>query len=139
MTTYGSAWRRLVKEAIAAGARCVDCGTDRDLEGDHDLPVSRGGLSTRANLVIRCRAHNRRKGNRVTRYQLRVPWPVAPIHTPAAVRQEPFLQRQLPTAAGTLPIRPAVARSGGAQGRLAGSRGGLDRPTRPVEENPWTR
>jgi 5-methylcytosine-specific restriction endonuclease McrA len=73
---YSSAWRRLVKEAIANGAWCVDCGAMRNLEGDHDLPVSRGGLSTQANLVIRYRACNRRKGNRVTRYQLRVPWPV---------------------------------------------------------------
>jgi hypothetical protein len=77
MTTYSAEWRRLVAEAIAAGARCVDCGSDRNLEGDHELPVSRGGLSTKANLVIRCRKHNRAKGNRVTRFQLRVPWPVA--------------------------------------------------------------
>ena len=75
LTTYSSPWRRLVAEAIANGARCVDCGTSRNLEGDHDLPVSRGGLSTRANLAIRCRPHNRLKGNRVVRYQLRVPWP----------------------------------------------------------------
>lgn len=78
MTSYSAPWRRLVAEAIASGATCVDCGTSRDLEGDHELPVSRGGLSTRANLAIRCRRHNRRKGNRVTSYQLRVPWPVRP-------------------------------------------------------------
>jgi 5-methylcytosine-specific restriction endonuclease McrA len=78
MSSYTAEWRRLVAEAIANGARCVDCGTDRDLEGDHDLPVSKGGLSTRANLAIRCRRHNGAKGNRVTRYQLRVPWPYEP-------------------------------------------------------------
>jgi 5-methylcytosine-specific restriction endonuclease McrA len=78
MTAYTAEWRRLVASAIARGARCQDCGTDRDLEGDHELPVSRGGLSTRANLTIRCRKHNRAKGNRVTRYQLRVPWPYEP-------------------------------------------------------------
>lgn len=78
MTAYSAPWRRLVAEAIAAGATCVDCGGSRDLEGDHQLPVSRGGLSTRANLAIRCRHHNRVKGNRVTHYQLRVPWPVRP-------------------------------------------------------------
>lgn len=62
---YPYRWRKLVAEAIAAGARCADCGTDRDLEGDHELPVSRGGLSARGNLVIRCRTHNRAKGNRL--------------------------------------------------------------------------
>jgi hypothetical protein len=81
-------WRRLVAEAIANGARCVDCGTTRNLEGDHELPVSRGGLSTRANLSIRCRKHNRAKGNRVTRYQLRVPWPVRPHPEPIAGARE---------------------------------------------------
>lgn len=77
MTAYPSSWRRLVASAIASGATCVDCGTDRNLEGDHELPVSRGGLSTWANLAIRCRKHNRAKGNRVTRYQTRFWWPVS--------------------------------------------------------------
>ena len=63
--------------AIANGATCVDCGSRRNLEGDHELAVSRGGLSTRANLAIRCRKHNRAKGNRIVRYQLHIPWPVA--------------------------------------------------------------
>ena len=91
MTAYSSPWRRLVAEAIAAGAVCVDCGTSRDLEGDHELPVSRGGLSTRANLAIRCRRCNRHKGARVVRYQLRVPWPLPDQrepHEPATARDE---------------------------------------------------
>jgi 5-methylcytosine-specific restriction endonuclease McrA len=75
MSAYPSSWRRLVVEAIANGATCVDCGSDRNLEGNHELPVSRGGLSTRANLAIRCRRCNRAKGNRVTRFQMRIPWP----------------------------------------------------------------
>lgn len=81
-SVYNAQWRKLVAETIAAGARCVDCGTSRNLEGDHELPASRGGLSTRANLAIRCRRHNRVKGNRVTRYQLRVPWPPTPPAPP---------------------------------------------------------
>jgi 5-methylcytosine-specific restriction endonuclease McrA len=79
MSAYLSSWGRLVAEAIANGATCVDCGTDRNLEGDHELTVSKGGLSTRANLAIRCRKHNRAKGSRVTRYQLRIPWPAVTI------------------------------------------------------------
>lgn len=65
MNAYPYRWRRWVAEAIAAGAQCADCGTDQDLEGDHEIPVSAGGLSTRGNLVIRCRRHNRAKGNRL--------------------------------------------------------------------------
>jgi 5-methylcytosine-specific restriction endonuclease McrA len=78
MTAYGAEWRRLVAEAIASGRRCEDCGRDRDLEGDHELPLSRGGLSTRANLSIRCRRCNRRKGSRVVRHQLRIAFPYEP-------------------------------------------------------------
>lgn len=103
MTAYSSSWRRLVAEAIAAGARCVDCGSDRNLEGDHELPLSRGGLSTRANLSIRCRKHNRAKGNRVTRYQTRIPWP--------APNQEPAGDRERRSASGHL-RRPATSPAG---------------------------
>ena len=91
MTTYTAEWRRLVADAIANGARCVDCGTDQNLEGDHELPVSRG-LSTRANLAIRCRKHNRAKGNRVTRHQLRFAWPYM---GPGSLRVSPDTRGEL--------------------------------------------
>ena len=80
-TTYSAEWRRLVRETIARGATCVDCGTDGDVEGDHEWPASKGGLSTRANLAIRCRGCNRSKRSRISRCQLRVPWPVTPALT----------------------------------------------------------
>jgi 5-methylcytosine-specific restriction endonuclease McrA len=93
VTAYPYRWRRLVREAIEAGATCADCGTDQDLEGDHELAVSRGGLSTRANLVIRCRLHNRRKGNRPpVRVQLALAFPL-----PAVDRKE-----LIPAAAATV-------------------------------------
>jgi broad specificity phosphatase PhoE len=105
MTTYSAGWRRLVADAIANGARCADCGTDRNLEGDHELPVSKGGLSTRANLAIRCRRHNRAKGNRVTRYQLRVPWPATAHHEPPAPGPRSFPEWQAGWLAGRASTR----------------------------------
>jgi hypothetical protein len=124
-SAYPSSWRRLVADAIANGATCVDCGTDRDLEGDHELPVSRGGLSTRANLAIRCKHHNRTKGNRVTRYQLRVPWPVAGgVSTTAGQSGPPPQPRATHTyKTGT----DELARSDAPTNRVTISRGNLGR------------
>jgi 5-methylcytosine-specific restriction endonuclease McrA len=111
MSTYSAGWRRLVAEAIANGARCVDCGTDRNLEGDHELPLSRGGLSTRANLSIRCKRHNRAKGNRVTRYQLRIAFPYEPTARAreTAFRTRPgYLRADGPTPAVGIPSHPSL-------------------------------
>jgi 5-methylcytosine-specific restriction endonuclease McrA len=54
----------MVKLAIRAHPYCVDCGATRDLTGDHITPVSAGGLNTRTNIAVRCRACNSRKGGR---------------------------------------------------------------------------
>lgn len=57
-------------KAIAAAARrgdygpCVDCGTFNDLTVDHRRPISQGGTSDPANLVVRCRPCNSKKGAR---------------------------------------------------------------------------
>lgn len=68
----GHAWRRVVSEAIAAhvrihGSTCPGWGVpahwSADLTGDHVIPVSAGGLSTRANVAVLCRACNSRKGD----------------------------------------------------------------------------
>jgi 5-methylcytosine-specific restriction endonuclease McrA len=46
----------------------VDCGTPGDernpLCGDHLVPLAKGGLSVRENVVVRCRRCNSRKGGR---------------------------------------------------------------------------
>ena len=70
MKAYDRQWRRIVQEAIARSPRCAHCRATSDLTGDHVLPVSLGGLSTRANCVVLCRSCNSRKHNRVTHYQL---------------------------------------------------------------------
>ncbi|MBO9532459.1 MAG: HNH endonuclease [Solirubrobacteraceae bacterium] len=44
------------------GGRCVECGTDFDLQYDHVIPIALGGASTAANLQLLCGPCNRRKG-----------------------------------------------------------------------------
>ncbi|MEH3053138.1 MAG: HNH endonuclease signature motif containing protein [Patulibacter minatonensis] len=44
------------------GGRCVECGTDFDLQYDHVIPVALGGGSTGENLQLLCGSCNRRKG-----------------------------------------------------------------------------
>lgn len=69
----GHAWRMLRDEAIAAHLRrfgwwCPGWGRPAhgadDLTLDHELPIARGGLSTRANLgSVLCRSCNARKSD----------------------------------------------------------------------------
>src|SRR5262249_18418407 len=44
------------------GQACVYCGSDKKLEGDHVLALSRGGSNAFDNLVCACRACNLSKG-----------------------------------------------------------------------------
>jgi hypothetical protein len=42
--------------------RCVECGSNFDLQYDHVIPVAMGGASTEANLQLLCSPCNRAKG-----------------------------------------------------------------------------
>jgi len=59
--------RRPLSDTIRAlvivrdGGRCRRCGSARNLEVDHIVPVSRGGDSDDCNLQALCRRCNRRK------------------------------------------------------------------------------
>jgi hypothetical protein len=44
------------------GGRCVECGSNFDIQYDHIIPFSMGGASTVANLQILCADCNRAKG-----------------------------------------------------------------------------
>jgi 5-methylcytosine-specific restriction endonuclease McrA len=53
--------RRLVFERD--GGRCVECGSNFDLQYDHVLPVALGGATTAENLQLLCAECNRRKSD----------------------------------------------------------------------------
>lgn len=55
--------RKIRKKVLEAG-ECALCLDTRNLEVDHDLPISRGGSSELDNLVALCRSCNRKKGTK---------------------------------------------------------------------------
>jgi 5-methylcytosine-specific restriction endonuclease McrA len=44
------------------GGRCVECGSDFDLQYDHVIPLSMGGATSVQNLQLLCADCNRAKG-----------------------------------------------------------------------------
>ncbi|WP_461152356.1 HNH endonuclease [Saccharopolyspora tripterygii] len=47
------------------GHRCAYCGSPDDIEIDHVIPVTRGGLHEPGNVIPACRPCNRDKGNQL--------------------------------------------------------------------------
>jgi len=50
---------------IRDGGECVLCGTVDELHFDHEVPFSRGGASTTANVRLLCARHNLSKGAKI--------------------------------------------------------------------------
>jgi len=48
------------------GGRCVKCGSTKNLEYDHDIPLSKGGSNTARNIRLLCEKCNREKGGDLT-------------------------------------------------------------------------
>lgn len=47
------------------GGRCVQCGSQKNLEYDHIIPVSKGGSNTERNIQLLCEKCNRVKSNHI--------------------------------------------------------------------------
>jgi hypothetical protein len=47
------------------GGKCVNCGSNENLEYDHIIPVSKGGSNTARNIQLLCRTCNRAKSNKI--------------------------------------------------------------------------
>lgn len=47
------------------GGRCIECGSNENLEYDHIIPFSKGGSNTDRNLQLLCQHCNRAKGSRI--------------------------------------------------------------------------
>jgi hypothetical protein len=59
----------IVREVVFErdGHACTYCGSHRDLEGDHILPLCRGGSNLFENIATACAPCNRAKGRRTPR------------------------------------------------------------------------
>ena len=49
------------------GYACTYCGADKQLEGDHVVPLSRGGSNALANIATACRPCNLSKGSKTAK------------------------------------------------------------------------
>lgn len=47
------------------GGKCVKCGSQKNLEFDHIIPVSKGGSNTARNIQLLCEKCNRSKGSKI--------------------------------------------------------------------------
>lgn len=47
------------------GGRCRECGSTKNLQLDHIIPIAKGGSSEADNLQLLCRECNQKKGNRI--------------------------------------------------------------------------
>ena len=51
-------WRR-------DGGKCIECGSKKNLEYDHIIPVSKGGSNTVRNIQLLCESCNRQKKDKI--------------------------------------------------------------------------
>jgi hypothetical protein len=63
--------RNVIPEAVRHevwrrdGGKCVNCGSQENLEFDHIIPISKGGANTSRNLQLFCEPCNRKKSSKI--------------------------------------------------------------------------
>ena len=55
----------VVKVVLKSNGKCVDCESDKNLQIDHFLPISKGGTNDLGNLELRCKTCNLKKGAKI--------------------------------------------------------------------------
>jgi 5-methylcytosine-specific restriction endonuclease McrA len=60
---YDYQWQKVRAEAIRLQPYCLFCGTDKDLTGDHIIPLKEGGTNVLDNVRVLCRSCNTRREN----------------------------------------------------------------------------
>lgn len=67
MESPGVTWTQWRPILDFYGKRCAYCGSPDDIEIDHVIPITRGGVHEPGNVVPACRSCNRDKGNQLLR------------------------------------------------------------------------
>ena len=51
---YGAEWDKVKQLTPLSGRRCAKCGTNKDLQRHHRVPLSKGGKNVVSNVEILC-------------------------------------------------------------------------------------
>jgi 5-methylcytosine-specific restriction endonuclease McrA len=58
---YGLAWDKIKTQVPLSGRTCSECGSKKNLQRHHNIPLSKGGQHSIANITVLCvDCHNKK-------------------------------------------------------------------------------